>query len=381
MNTRFIYRGEEIEFGQRLLFVEPRCQTFSAIGVSVGIAQLGTTIGLAASGSGQPNEPNLAKSSQALSQANAELLPLQRGMTAAAQSGGSYTFSLPKGATAKEFGLVNGSLNGVPVTQNADGTYTVNFQGYGQADVQSTMADQAAKSGLALAQQYDPQFIASALQEQNEADPQSAAARTEESSLIQNQINRPLNSPVSEMLNQQVQDTLNAANNNTLTDMDTQRLNAAVASAQGARGGAGPQADFSAPLTTGFAGEQRQANAAQGAEGFLASGQDPEDIAYRREQQNLANLSAEVSGKTPQSQFGAMSAAQSGPTPMVTGGALPTLPGDQTQGADQAAIENSQTANRYSTSQINPWMQGMSGLIGLGSAAGGLGFKPTAPAS
>lgn len=490
MNTNrisiIVHHGDEIVTGHRSLFVEPRFNTWAAIGVGVAVAGLGTSVGMAAAGVGQPTQPNLSSSSRALSDTNAALLPIQRGLTAAQQSGGDYTFSLPSGTDASSMGIAttgagwydaNGNListdqnygqkaltaltnplgalfegggsrfggngnqfqvapqtrqayqqwqqsqpqdqggfvgrfgnrngnnksgssfdptagltwkpgqttiNGVPVTMNKDGSYTVSFKGFGQADVQAANAKKAAASQLELSQKYDPQFIAEALKQQQEADPESFAARAEESKLIQDQINRPINSPVSDMLNQQVQDSLDAANNNTLTDMDTARLNAAVAQAQGDRGGGSGPADFAQPLTTGFAGEQRQQAADQAAMGFLASGSSPEDIAYRREQQNLGNLSAEVSGKTPESQFGSMSGAQSGPTPMVTASPLPVLPGNQDQAAAQVAIQNAQTTNRFNNNQINPWMQGISSLIDVGSIAGNLGWKPfspTAPAS
>ena len=433
------YHGEEINFGRQRMFEEPRCYTFAAVSASTwiglgGLALTGASVGLAASGAGQPVQPNLAASSQALSNANAQLLPLQRGFEAAQQTGGDYSFSLPQGFAPAQMGIAttgqgwfdaNGNListdpnylqspeyktkqllsnlgnlgknktgqpatpppqptwhpgtttmNGVPVTQNKDGSYTVSFKGKGQGDIQTQIANQQAKDQLALSQEMDPKFIAAALQQQAEADPESVAARARESELIQDQINRPLNSPVSDMLNSQVQDTLNAANNNTLTDLDTQRLNDATGAALAARGGGGPGADFAQPLTSGFAGEQRRSNAAQGADAFLASGSSPEDIAYRREQQNLANLGDEVAGKSPQSQFGAMSGAQSGATPIMTGAPLSVLPGGQDQGAQQVAIQNAQTTNRFNNNQVNPWMLGLSSLINVGSVAGGMGWKP-----
>jgi hypothetical protein len=485
MNTNrisiIVHHGDEIVTGHRSLFVEPRFNTWAAIGVGVAVASLGTSVGMAAAGVGQPTQPDLSSSSRQLSNTNAALLPLQRGLTAAQQTGGSYTFSLPSGVNASSLGIsetgggwydANGNLvssdpnygsempqatignngkvqsggsgqtqqpvtqtpqqggnrsafngvtstqqtggaqgtqttpagtmrgpfrggltagltwksgkqtlDGIPITRNPDGTYTVSFKGYGQGDVQSKIADQNAKNQLELSQKYDPQFIAEALKEQNLANPESAAARAEESNLIQEQINRPENSPVSDLLNSQVQDTLDAANNNRLTDMDSERLAAAVAQAQADRGGAGPAGDFSQPLTTGFAGEQRQANAAQAAMGFLASGSSPEDIAYRREQQNLGNLSAEVNGRTPESEFSSISGAQSGPTPMVTASPLPVMPEGQDQAAAQVAIQNAQTTNRFNNNQINPWMQGISSLIDVGSIAGNMGWKPFAHAS
>jgi len=360
--------------------------------IALGVAAMGTSAGIAVASNNAAAgaQPNLTASSAAMSDTNAAILPIQRGMTAAQQMGGEYTFSLPDGSMSQQLGSIPGlvqkngktTYNGAPIVKNPDGTYTANFKGFGAADVQGATANKNAANQLALSQKMDPQFIAEALKQQQLADPQSFAAHAQESKLIQDQINRPVNSPVSDMLNSQVQESLDAANNHSLTGIDQARLDAAVASAQGDRGGAGPATDFAAPLTTGFAGEQRQANAAQAAMGFLSSGSSPEDIAYRREQQNLGNLSAEVSGKTPQSQFGAMSGAQNGPTPNATAGALPVLPGDQTQAANAVAIQNANTTNQFNSNQANPWMTGLSSLINTGSALGKMGlFAPTTPAS
>lgn len=423
-----------------------------AIGVGVSIASVGASVGMSLAGVGQATQPDLQSSSRALSDTNAALLPIQRGMEAAMQSGDDYNFRLPDGFDASSFGVKptqagfydergnfvsadpnyldsrsnptevaeptrtndknqapNGTnsvkqplstsaqkmggdsksggknlvwkpstadYKGIPLTQNADGSYTAHFKGYGQADVQGLIADKTAASKLDLSKKYDSQFIAEALKQQKLADPESFAARELESKLIQDQINRPVNSPVSELLDKQVQDSLNAANGDRLTGLDQERLAAAVAQAQADRGGSSGPADFSQPLTTGFAGEQRKQNAAQAAMGFLSSGSSPEDIAYRREQQNLGNLAAEVSGKTPQSQFGSMSGAQNGPTPTMTANPLPVMPGDQSQAAAGVAMQNANTANRASNSQANPWMTGLSSLINVGSIAGQMGWKP-----
>jgi len=351
--------------------------TALAVGsLGVGVAGMGMSL----AGSGGASQPNMGAANQKVSDANAAILPIQRGMSAASQTGGSYTFALPAGITEKQIQTALGTSGG-GITKNADGTYSVNFKGYGQGDVQSAIAAKQAQDQLGLSQKFDSQNIAQALQQEALADPQSVAAKAMESKLIQGNINNPPTSPVADMMNKQVQDSLNAANNNSLTGLDQTRLDAAVASAQGDRGGAGPTGDFSQPLTTGFAGEQRQAQAAQAAEGFLASGASPQDHAYRVEQQNLGNLSAEVNGKTPQSQFAALSGAQNGPTPMVTAASLPTMPGGQQQAIDQTAIGIAQSQNRYNASQANPWMTGMSSLINVAGTAGQMGWKPFATAS
>ncbi|HEX7653604.1 MAG TPA: hypothetical protein VF607_08860, partial [Verrucomicrobiae bacterium] len=339
-----------------------------SIAAVVGIAATGASVGMSAAGVGQPTQPNLSSSSQLLANTNAALLPLQRGFEAAQQLGQDYTFSLPQGVTAKNFGVqlapagwydasgnlvstnqelfnggtastsagqsladstgptngrgrsgdgrpgqtgaaiatnraqetsgltwrpATGNYNGTTITQNADGTYTAHFKGYGQTDVNKANAQKSAANQLALAQKYDPQFIAEALKQQREADPEAAQARAVETQLIQDQINRPPNNPVADQLQQQVGDTLAASGQGRLTDLDQARLNAAVSEALGVRGGGSGPADFAAPLTNGFAGEERQSAANQAALGFLSSGSAPEDIAYRREQQNLSNLAAQ----------------------------------------------------------------------------------------
>jgi hypothetical protein len=173
------------------------------------------------------------------------------------------------------------------------------------------------------------------------------------------------------MLNSQIQDALNAAQNNTLTATDTARLNAAVNDALSSRGGSAtgnqPYQNFQQPLTTGFQGEQRQAQEAQSALGFLASGSDPEDIEYRRTQQNLANLAAEANGQTPSSQFASLSGASSGPAPMSTGSTLPLM-SDNGAAAQQIGLQNWETQMQSANNQMNPWMAGLSSMMQLGGA-------------
>ena len=383
------------------------------IAVAVGAASVGMSIYGAVSAPGAPQYPDQAASAAELTNVNARLLPIQRGMAAAQQTGGKYSFWSPVGVDPSVFtnaglkqdqqevqvpadgvaGSVFGEKQWVPYntadfaaggkyasiknpTVRGSGPFTADFTGKGQGDVQTAVANATAKNSLATAQKFDPQFIASSLNQEKLADPQSFAARDQMSKLVQDQINRPINSPVSDLMNSQVQESLDAANKNSLTGLDTQRLDAAVASAQRARGDGTTPGDFAQPLTSGFAGEARQAGAAAGAIKFLASGSSPEDIAYRREQQNLGNLSAEVNGKTPQSQFASLSGAQSGPTPMATAAALPVMPQGQDAAAQAAAMANWNTQMRSQQNQVNPWMLGLSTAINGASVAGGAGWKP-----
>jgi hypothetical protein len=239
---------------------------------------------------------------------------------------------------------------------------TADFTGYGAGQVQAETADQNAKLQLALEQKYSPQFIAEALKQEQLADPQSVAARDRESQLIQQQINHPVINPVSPMLESQIGQQVSAGKG--LDDFDTAALNSGVQQALAARGGGGTGADFTAPLTTGFEGDQRQLAGIQKAQGFMSSGTTPEDIKYRQQQQDLANLSAEISGQTPTSEFGSLSNASRSANPTTAGAPLPTMPGNSLQVGGNAA----QTRYGQQMNQANSWMSGLSGVVNASTA-------------
>lgn len=380
-------------------------------------------------------QPNLAASSKELSDTQARLLPMQRQIEAAAQQGGKVTvdnfpaheeqfIEVPAGShisfngktfmegmavagidpimgsiksifgankKKKEYQYVpynpedwqkGGKFEGQKIPGNIvtrqvpEGPKTFDFTGYGQADVQAKLADAQAKLGLDLSKKYDSQFIAENLKQQAEADPEGVAARAKMSDLIQSQVDRNPDRPIANMLDAQVAESLAAAKTHSLSNPDQARLDAAVADSLASRGGSGTPADFSQSITSGFVGEARDSGARQNAMSWLASGATPEDTAYRREQQNLANLSAEVNGRTPQSQFRSLTGAQTGPTPMTKGGALPVLPGGVEAASHSNTLNNYQTQQRFDANQVNPWMQGLSSLISVGGAAGQAGWKP-----
>jgi hypothetical protein len=400
----FVYRGEVFELRPAQLFSEPRHNTWAAI--VVGVVGAGISGGMAASGAGQPTQPNLAASSAQLANAQAELLPIQRALEAAAQQGTSTTVNMPAHTAAQQMAWVPGTPTtnargmatpadgqwvkynaadwqaggkyaslGTPKLQNQNvkvpaGPQTFDFKGYGAADVQGKLANSMAQVQLALSQKYDSQFIDQSLQQEKLADPQGFAARQKMNDLVQEQINRPLNEPVADELNRQVQSELTAAKSGTLDPQMHDVLMQGGSAALNARGGGSSTntPDFAQPLTTGAAGTRRQLAAIQAGTTELGSGQTPEDIAYRREQQNLANLSSFMNNQTPTSQFKSLSGAQTGPTPFAPGQTLPQLPNNG-NGAQQAAINSWQTQLSAAGNQSNPWMAGLSSLLGAGSAA------------
>jgi hypothetical protein len=193
--------------------------SMAVIGV-VGLALTGTSIGLSASGAMNPQQPNLSASSAGLANAQADLLPIQRALEAGAQQGKSVTVNLPQHfestkavQTPLQFAtqvikgqprqVVVGGGEWVPYVAsdwdkggkyNPDGStpapkvatrnikvnagpHTFDFSGYGAADVQGQLAQAMAKVQLAMSHKYDSQFIDQALQQEQEADPQSFEAR------------------------------------------------------------------------------------------------------------------------------------------------------------------------------------------------------------
>lgn len=390
----------------------------------VTIAGLVISAGFGAYGAAtKPNitTPDLNASSKELSDVNAQMLPARRRLEAAAQQGGKterpgYTKvtngeaqkqqlqakinqltqegSHGQGVFGREAPKDNSSqiaalkkqLAAIPagggtVYLNSQGQVVpeseavIDFAGSGEADIQGKIAQEMAKMQLDLSKKYDSQFIDEALAQEKLADPEGFAARGKMNDLIQGQINRTPERPVADLLNQQVTDQVKAGSG---LDSEMQQVLAdAAMRSSGARGGTSG-ADFSKPLTTGFEGEARQANANQKGVGLLTSGTTPEDVKYREEQQNLANLYSLYAGKTPQSQFGSLSSAQNGPTPVRTGNSLPTLPGNQDQAANQLAISGAGAQNSNAMNQTN-WFSGITSMLLNGaSALGKSGYKPLA---
>ncbi len=396
------------------LFEEPKCRTMAAIGIG-SLALGAASFGLQASGALAPTSPNLASSSAAISNAQASMLPLQRQLEALAATGGSGMIDMPTHYQTQQFlsvpvdssyGAANGAedfatagiasavgslfggtphklipynpadwaeggqyfgqkLPGKIITKQVKipaGPQKVDFTGMGQADIQKAIANRMAQVGLDLSKKYDSQFIDEALKEQQLANPEGTAARKKEYDLIQQQINNHPDQPVADTLNKQVSERLNAGKG--LDEFDQGVLNDSVSRASADRGGnIAPNADFSQPLTTGAAGNARQMQGIQQADSWLSSGMTPEDVDYRREQQDLANLSSFAGGRTPESEFASLSGAQSGPTPMTNGQPLPTTQGNPTIAASGAA---GSTFGQLQ-SQANPWLGGLSAMLNAGN--------------
>lgn len=249
------------------------------------------------------------------------------------------------------------------------GTKTADFTGYGEADVQGAIARKNAQNILDLEKKYGSDFIDEALKEQQLADPQGTEARKQMYDLIKQQEDEHPDRPVADLLDSQVTDQLSAGKG--LDRVSSDVLRSAVDKAQASRGQTGgAQPDYSENLTTGFEGEKRLSDAEQKALGWLTSGATPEDVAYRREQQNLGNLSAFVNNRTPESQFAQLSGAQQGPAPYNTG--TPLARENQSVGpaAATAATQGGLMNLGAQLNQADPWMAGLSALLKGANAVG-----------
>lgn len=359
---------------------------------------------------GTPASPNLASASREVAEAQANALPEQRALAAAAQQGGTAQYTVGKHTEKRQFvrlpavesrEVVNGRVahhtaQGQVVPYVAEewqpggkyfkegqqtpnifnrnvrvpgSTQTADFTGYGTADIEGELARQFADIQTDLGAKYGVDFAKQRRAEAEMADPEGFAARAKEYELIQNELNNPSPiSPLSGTLDEQILSQLEAGGG--IDDMERGLLDAAVAKANMARSGQTSGADIERSMTSGYEGEARRNAALDKAAGWLESGSTPEDIEFRREQQNLGNLGSFISGQTPQSQFANLSGAQQGATPFVPGRQPPSLPANAGAAGAPGAVAGYQSQLAAQGSQANNWFAGMSALLqGVSTAA------------
>lgn len=375
----------------------------------VGVGLSAASMGVSMSGALDPSQPNLAQSSKQMAEIEAELLPYIKSEEAAAQEGGSIdqTFFTPgqqkeqqkltsnisslqdqlqklQSAPQQPGSHLNtnqGEINRLQTELASNQKQLAgikgtpiqgNFAGQSTADIQGQIQKQLAQGQLGIEQQFDPQFIQAALNQEQQANPQGVAARAEEQKLIQDQIANPPVSPVSNAMEKQIEAKVAAGSG--LTPEEENMLASTVAQSAADRGNT-DTTGFENDLTTGLKGTQRELSNAGAGQAWLASGQTPEDIAYRSNQQNMADLANFISGKTPQSQFGSLTAASMGATPLMNNANLSSLPNNA------QSLGSSGALNQYQAefSQSNPWMTGATAALGALNVAGAAGAKPFAP--
>lgn len=119
----------------------------------------------------------------------------------------------------------------------------------------------------------------------------------------------------------------------------------------------------------------------QSAEDYLKSGISPQDIQFRKIQQDLANLGAFQNGQTPEAQFGQLAGAGNGAAPFST----PNYSNPASLNPNAAGIGINFAQSNFNTSQqnANPFMSGASMVVGgLNNIANSVFFsRPTTTAS
>lgn len=345
-----------------------------------------------AAAQGAPKLPDTAQATRETAQAQAAALPTQRGISAAEAQGGTYNVPtarqkgnvqfvrLPNGnqtrynaADWQQGGKFYGKFAGFDPTKNLitkratipAGTTPYNFQGFGTADIEGTLAKQMAAINEQLGAKYGTQYAQEAAKEAALADPEGTKARAMENQLIQNQIeNPPPVNPLSPALESDINAQVKAGAG--LDPQSLALLDNAVAQANSARGGTTQAGDVATSMSTGASGQQRLQQALAKGQAFLSSGSTPEDIQYRREQQNLENLGAYVGGVTPESQFSNLSGVSQGAAPMYQAATQPGQPTNAAAVGGPFSVSAYQQGLRNQLGQANGW------LAGIGTALSGV---------
>lgn len=364
---------------------------------------LGLAVGGVMSGVGSalapkpPGAPDLAGATQAGVQADLDTLPMRRKIEAAAKLGTKVSVDDPnttfrKGkavniGTASKPNIVpyvasewakGGKYAGQTKPRPFDHNFPTtaqkeyDFTGRGDIDTEVDQAKKMAASNLALQQKYGADFIAENLKQQALADPESKAARDKLAALVESERQREAVNPLATKI--QEMDRADLATGGDLSQSEKDAMMATILKRQAM----GDNVDQEAVSRTFDVGrEARDTQRQQQMLGLLTSGASPEDVQYRKEQQDLANMASFRAGKTPVSQFQTMSGAQTGATPQM-GTSRMGQNVDPNAGAAGAASARTQYGMQmdYASTQANPWFAGVGVALKGASALGAGGYKP-----
>lgn len=285
-----------------------------------------------------PQAPDYAAANKAGVDADISTLPIRRMIDAAAQLGKPVTITDPSTGQQK----------------------TYDFTGYGSADVSGANADKMAQVALDIQKKYGDQFVQQAKDQLMKADPEGFGARQKLYDSIMGDVQKGApGQPLADSLYKQIQDELSKGTE--LDDQSKRDVSNYVAGQQLARGDSnnGMADTLERAMSVGQAGQQRRRERQAAALSLLTSGATPQDIAYRQNQQNKANLSAFMQGTTPQAQFQTLSGAQNGAAPFVGGSGLPLLNPNAGQQGSQFALGSYGTQADIWKNTANPWTTGL----------------------
>jgi hypothetical protein len=297
-----------------------------------GIAAAGITAGVGAATA--PGSPDYGAANREGVLADIYTLPTRRLIEALARTGGQQRLS----------------ISGTPVD--------VNFTGLGDADIAARNARTMARELLSLQQQYGPQYIAEARRQLQLSDPEGVAGRERLYGEIMGQLDQAPDTEMSQLLRNEIMSEVQRGGE--LDPEVAREVEQNVRRGQTARGNIlGNAAVFQEAQQVGQAAEQRRSARQQKALQFLTSGASPQDIEYRRFQQNIGNLGSFLHGQTPTAQFSQLSGAQNQAAPFMPGPAMQT---NINPNAGQQAANFAQQNYAAQSQQTNPWLAG----IGIG---------------
>jgi len=256
------------------------------------------------------------------------------------------------------------------------------FTGLGNADTAAKVSDQMAQTLLDIQREHSGAQIAQRLKELQVADPKGYAARQQLFDSIMASVQAQPDRPLAQSLQDKVLAELKLGGE--LDKRGREQVQGQVRGGQIKRGimlGNAPAEQEAAAMVS--AADLIRSQRQTGATDFLASGVSPEDVAYRRMQQNLSNLGSFVNGVTPTAQFRNLSGAQNLATPIA---AAPINPATFSTNAGELGLSNAAAIYsgqvNWANSQVNPWMAGISTGVSAGNVANAWGAgKTTTPAN
>lgn len=354
------------------------------------------SVGMASNaGDSGPSGRDLAMAQKQGIWADIDTLPTRRMIEAAARAGTKVTVEMP----GKQKPIYD--FREVPVTDSrgnavldADGKpimkamrvkigmtpkfKELDFTGQGDADVAAINAEKMANTLLDLSRKYGSQFIQQRLKELQESDPEGFQARKDLYAKIMDQTENAPDTEMATTLRDQLMDEIRRggdldADSEKEVEQNVRRRQAAIGNV------VGDSSAFQEAMSVGQAAEQRRAQRQQKGLAFLTSGATPDDIEFRKFQQDIGNLGSFLGGETPLAQFDQLSGAQQGAAPFMAG--QEPLPGLNPNAA-QSGTQLFEAQQQWKSQQVNPWVAGIStaanglGAFGQMGAFSGWGKKP-----
>lgn len=246
---------------------------------------------------------------------------------------------------------------------------TYDFTGLGDAATAGAVSDKMAQTLLDIQRSLGPRQIQERIDELKASDPEGYAARQQLFDRIMADANAQPDRPLAEDVQNQITSILNNAGK--LDARGREQVSGQVRGGQIHNGiylgNAATEQEAGAQVA---AADNLRNQQQQEAMQFLQSGASPEDVAYRRLQQSIADLGNFTNGATPTAEFGSLSSAGNGAVPFIGGGPGPMPANLGNLGASFNQNLYSGQVN-WAQNQVNPWIAGIStGVSGLNALAG-----------